>query len=72
MLSFLNSLLKPVIYAWRMKQFRFDFVELLFRTVNTADTEEIEMRFFSVPNAVVRVNRVKADQAQQDVYEENV
>ena len=55
-----------------MKQFRFDFMELLFRTVNTADTEEIEMRFFSVPNAVIRVNRVKADQAQQDVYEENV
>ena len=72
MLSFLNSLLKPVIYALRTKQFRFDFMELLFRTVNTADTEEIEMRFFSVPNAVVRVNRVKADQAQQDVYEENV
>ena len=72
MLSFLNSLLKPVIYALRMKQFRVAFIELLFRTVNTADTEETEMRCFSVPNAVVRVNRVKADQAQQDVYEENV
>lgn len=51
-----------------MKQFRVAFIELLFRTVNTADAEEIEMRFFGV----VRVNRVKADQAQQDVYEENV
>ena len=55
-----------------MKQFRVAFTELLFRTVNSADAEEIEMRFFSVPNAVVRVNRVKADQAQQDVFEENV
>ena len=55
-----------------MKQFRVAFIELFFRTVNTADAEEIEMRFFGVPNAVVRVNRVKADQAQQDVYEENV
>lgn len=55
-----------------MKQFRVAFIELLFRTVNTADAEEIEVRFFGVPNAVVRINRVKADQAQQDVYEENV
>ena len=65
-------MLKPVIYALRMKQFRVAFIGLLFRTVNTADAEEIEMRFFGIPNAVVRVNRVKADQAQQDVYEENV
>lgn len=55
-----------------MKQFRVAFIELLFRTVNSADAEEIEMRFFSVPYAVVRVNRVKADQAQQDVFEKNV
>ena len=55
-----------------MKQFRVAFIGLLFRTVNAADAEEIEMRFFGAPYAVVRVNRVKADQALQDVYEENV
>ncbi|CAH3109514.1 unnamed protein product, partial [Porites lobata] len=49
-------------------------VMLLFRTVHA---EETEMRLFGVPNAVVRVNRVKADQdqnekPQHDVNEENV
>ena len=39
--------------------------------------EEIEIRFFGVPNAVGRVNRVKTErgqneQAQQDVNEEDV
>ena len=76
-LSFLNSLLNPIIYVVRMKQFWVDFIELLFRTVHTVDAEEIEMRLFGVPNAVVRVNRVKADQdqnekPQHDVNEENV
>ena len=60
-----------------MKQFWVDFIELLFRTVHTVDAEEIEMWLFGVPNAVVRVNRVKADQdqnekPQHDVNEENV
>ena len=60
-----------------MKQFRVAFIELLFRTVHTVDAEEIEMRFFGVPNAVVRVNRVNPEQDQNekpqyDVNEENV
>ena len=60
-----------------MKQFRVAFMELLFRTVNTAAAEEIEIRFFRVPNAAGRVNRVKTErgqneQAQQDVNEENL
>ena len=76
-LSFLNSLLNPIIYVVRMRQFRVAFTELLFRTVHTGDAEETEMRLFGVPNAVVRVNRVKADQdqnekPQHDVNEENV
>ena len=64
-LSFLNSLLNPIIYVVRMRQFRVAFIELLLRTV---DAEETEMRLFGVPNAVVRVNRVKV---KQDVNEEN-
>ena len=76
-LSFLNSLLNPIIYVVRMRQFRVAFIELLFRTVHTVDAEETEMRLFGVSNAVVRVNRVKADQdqnekPQHDVNEENV
>ena len=42
-LRFLNSLLNPIIYVVRMKQFWVDFIELLFRTVHTVDAEEIEM-----------------------------
>ena len=76
-LGFFNSLLNPIIYVLRMKQFRVALIELLFRTVNTAAAEEIEIRFFGVPNAVDTVNRVKTErdqneQAQQDVNEEDV
>ena len=76
-LSFLNSSLNPIIYVLKMKQFRVAFIELLFRTVNTAAAEETEIRFFGVPNAVGRVNREKTErgqneQAQQDVSEENL
>ena len=60
-LGFLNSLLNPIIYVLRMKQFRVAFIELLFRTENNAG----------------RVNRVKTErsqneQTQQDVSEENL
>ena len=76
-LSFLNSLLNPIIYVVRMRQFRVAFTELLFRTVHTVDAEETEMRLFGVLNAVVRVNRVNPEQDQNekplhDVSEENV
>ena len=76
-LSFLNSLLNPIIYVVRMRQFRVAFIELLFRTVHTVDAEETEIRLCGVPNAVVRVNRVKAEQdqnekPQHDMNEENV
>ena len=66
-LSFLNSLLNPIIYVLRMKRFRVAFIELLFRTVNSVVAEEIEIRFFGVPNAVGR-----NEQVQQDVNEEEV
>ena len=49
----LNSLFNPIIYSVRMRQFRVAFVELICRTVNISETEEIEMRVFGVPNAVV-------------------
>ena len=54
-LSFLNSLLNPIIYVVRMRQFRVAFIELLFRTVHTVDAEEIEMRLCGVPNALLEL-----------------
>ena len=71
-LVFLDSLLNPIVYALRLRQFRVAIIELLFRTVNIVDAEEIEMRFFGVPNAVVRVNRVKDKQDQEEQNQQNM
>ena len=71
-LVFLDSLLNPIVYALRLRQFRVAIIELLFRTVNTVDAEEIEMRFFGGPNAVVRVNRVKDKQDQEEQNQQNM
>ena len=71
-LVFLDSLLNPIVYALRLRQFRVAIIELLFRTVNIVDAEEIEMRFSGVPNAVVRVNRVKDKQDQEEQNQQNM
>ena len=71
-LVFLDSLLNPIVYALRLRQYRVAIIELLFRTVNIVDAEEIEMRFFGVPNAVVRVNRVKDKQDQEEQNQQNM
>ena len=71
-LVFLDLLLNPIVYALRLRQFRVAIIELLFRTVNIVDAEEIEMRFFGVPNAVVRVNRVKDKQDQEEQNQQNM
>ena len=71
-LVFLDSLLNPIVYALRLRQFRVAIIELLFRTVNTVDAEEIEMRFFGGPNAVVRVNRVKDKHDQEEQNQQNM
>ena len=71
-LVFLDSLLNPIVYALRLRQFRVAIIELLFRTVNIVDAEEIEMRFFGGPNAVVRVNRVKDKQDQEEQNQQNM
>ena len=71
-LVFLDSLLNPIVYALRLRQFRVAIIELLFRTVNIVDAEEIEMRFSGGPNAVVRVNRVKDKQGQEEQNQQNM
>ena len=62
---FMNSLLNPIIYSVRIRQFRVAFIELLFRTVNIAQAEQIEMRFFGATNAVGPVVGNKADEDEQ-------
>ena len=52
-MTFLNSLLNPIIYSIRIRQFRVAFIELIYRTVNIAEAEEIEMRVFGASNNVV-------------------
>ncbi len=53
-LSLLNSLMNPLIYAARNKQFRVAFVQLLFRR-RLEQAEEIEMPVFRSANVVVRL-----------------
>ena len=50
---FLNSLLNPVIYCIRIRQFRVAIIELTFRNVNLARAEEIGRRWFGAQNAVI-------------------
>ena len=64
-LVFMNSLLNPIIYSVRIRQFRVAFIELLFRTVNIAQAEQIEMRFFGATNAVGPVVGNKAEEDEQ-------
>ena len=51
----LNSLVNPLIYSVRVRQFRVAFVELACRTANIAEAEQIERRLFGTPNTVVRL-----------------
>ena len=59
-MTFLNSLLNPIIYSIRIRQFRVAFIELIRRTVNIAEAEEIEMRVFGAANNVVSAEQPSA------------
>ena len=65
-ISFMNSLLNPMIYSVRIRQFRVAFIELLFRNVNIAQAEQIELRSFGATNAVVAI-QAGQDQEGQDL-----
>ena len=67
-LVFLNSLLNPVIYCIRIRQFRVAFIELAFRNVNLARAEEMEMQWFGEPKAA---NRREAWQEQGRQEQQN-
>ena len=65
-IAFMNSLLNPMIYSVRIRQFRVAFIELLFRTVNIAQAEQTEMRIFGATNTVIRI-QAGQDQEGQDL-----
>ena len=53
----LNSLLNPIIYSVRMRQFRLAMIELTCRTVNIAEAERIEMRVVGESQTLRRKTR---------------
>ena len=70
----LNSLLNPLIYAVRLRQFRVAFIELTCRSVNMTEAEAIEMRVFGAPNTVATLEsgREHEERDQQNVEQTNV
>ena len=52
-----------------MRQFRVAFIELTCRTVNITEAEEIEMRVFGAPNAVVTL---ETGQEHEELDQQNV
>ena len=63
-IAFVNSLLNPIIFSVRIRQFRVAFIELLFRTVNIAQAEQIEMRIFGATNAVAGIQAGQVQEGQ--------
>ena len=62
----LNSLINLLIYSIRLRQFRVAFIELICRTVNIAEAEEIEMRVFGATNGVVRHEERRGHRGTED------
>ena len=60
----MNSLLNPIIFSVRIRQFRVAFIELLFRTVNIAQAEQIEMRIFGATNVVAGIQAGQVQEGQ--------
>ena len=73
-MTLLNSLLNPIIYSIRIRQFRVAFIELTCKTENIVKAEEIEMRLFGASNAVValKAGQKHQEQQQQDAEQANV
>lgn len=55
----LNSFFNPIIYSVKMRQFRVAFIELICRTMNVAEAEEIEVRLFRLQTATARIGARK-------------
>ena len=69
LMAFLNSFFNPIIYSFRLREFRVAFIELIFKTTNIAQAEQREMKIFGTPNAVVRI---EAGQENEGKARQNV
>lgn len=58
----LNSVINPILYSIKIREFRVAFIEILCKT---AKAEEIEMRFFKSPNVVARLEAEYAQGAEE-------
>ena len=64
LMASLNSFFNPLIYTFRLREFRVALIGLICRTVNIAEAEQIEMKIFGAPNAVVRIEEGQGHQGQ--------
>ncbi|CAH3186173.1 unnamed protein product, partial [Porites evermanni] len=61
----LNSVINPILYSIKIREFRVAFIEILCKTANLAKAQEIEMRFFKSPNVVARLEAEHAQGAEE-------
>ena len=66
----LNSLINPIIYCIRIRQFRVAFLEVLLRKSN-AEAEDIEMRVSGTLNAVAPLEQEEEREERQHDEQEN-
>ena len=57
--ALLNSLINPVIYSVRLRQFRVAIIELICRNVSVVEAEQIEKRLFGRTNAISKREAVQ-------------
>ena len=64
LMAFLNSFFNPIIYSFRLREFRVAFIELICKTANITEAEQREMKIFGTPNAVVRIEAGQENEGQ--------
>ena len=64
--ALLNSLINPVIYSVRLRQFRVAIIELICRNVNVTEAEQIEKRLFGRSNAISKREAVQDHKGTTD------
>ena len=69
--AIINSVLNPVIYTLRKRQFRIAFIELLLNK-SLHEAEEFGMRLFGLPNNTVRQNVQEVKGREQNANQRNV
>ena len=62
--ALLNSLINPVIYSVKLRQFRVAIIELTCRNMSIAQAEQIEKRLFGRTNAISKRNVGRDDNGQ--------